>query len=189
MRTLSDAWTWYHSNRNLLNMMKRLGERYWSELPWDGKLGNDDNFRLLEGDEVAGQARGVLAEFDDLAIFVIFSVFESIVRRELAEDLQTEIDGLQHPALQRSAARMLQNIAEGSFSANVLDLFKRDGRESSNQPTNSLIEEVSRVRRYRNWVAHGRRDADQPERLNPKNAYDTLQTFLDSIHGLADASK
>ncbi len=181
MRTLEDAWTWYDQNRTLLNMMKRLGARYWAELPWDGKLGNDDEFRLLAGDQIRDMAQGVLEEFDDFAVFMIFSVFESIVRGEVADTLQPEIDSLQHPALQRSAKTLLRNLAEGSFHNNVLELFKRDGREPENQPINSLVEEVSRVRRYRNWVAHGRKAAEQPKPINPRSAYDTLQAFLSHI--------
>ena len=110
MRTLDDAWSWYEHNRRLLKMMQRLGDRYWAELPAGGRLGNDSDFRRLGGDEVGGMARKVLAELDDLAIFVIFSVFESIVRQTVADDLQDEIGSLSHPALQRSADKLLQNI-------------------------------------------------------------------------------
>ncbi len=181
MRTLGEAWTWYEHNRTLLNMMERLGDRYWSELPWDGRLGNDHRFRLLEGIQVADMARGVLGEFDDLAIFVMFSVFESIVRRMVAEDLQPEVAALRHEALQKSAAKLMQNIAQGSFSNNILELFKRKGQQPDHQPINSLVEEVNRVRHYRNWVAHGRKEADRPKPMLPRNAYDNMQAFLEHI--------
>jgi len=185
MRTLEDAWTWYDRNRKLLIMMNRLGTRYWEELPWAGTLGNDDHFRLLTGEQIQEMAQGVLEEFDDLAVFVIFSVFESIVRRNEAKDLETEVAGLRHPVLQRSAKTMLRNLAEGSFYNNVLELFKRDGREPENQTVNSLVEEVSRVRRYRNWVAHGRKATGRLDPISPRNAYDTLQAFLSHL-GQAD---
>ena len=189
MRTLGDAWTWYNQNRTLLNLIRRFGDKYWSELPWDGALGRDEYFRELEGVQVKAMANSVLAEFDDLAIFVFFSVFESIVRQEVADDLQGEVSGLKHPALKRSAKRMLQNIEEGSFYQNVLELFKIPGQESGGMKVNSLVEAVSRVRRYRNWVAHGRKVREKPDRINPKDAYDILQAFLTYIDGLPDASR
>ncbi len=181
MKTLDEAWAWYDQNRQLLGMMQRLGDRYWADLPWGGRLGNDDRFRLFDGDQVGSMARQVLAEFEDLAVFVIFSVFEATVRSMVTEDLQAEVAALRHPALRRSSEQMLQNIADGSFSKNVLDLFKRDGSEPANRPIISPIEEVDRVRRHRNWVAHGRKVAEKLDRLAPKDAYDILQAFLTLI--------
>ncbi len=181
MRSLQDAWDWYESMLRLLRIAKRLGSRYWDELPWDGRIGRDDYFRRLEGSQVASMAEGVLIEFDDLAVFVMFSVFEAIVRDELKMNLQPEIQGLQHPALVRSGRRLLQNISEGSFHANVLELLKRDGNDEDGQRINSVIEEVSRVRQYRNWVAHGRQAAERPRLILPRDAFDRLQAFLDEI--------
>ena len=182
MRTLVDAWAWYDQNRKLLVMMNRLGGRYWEELPTGGRLGNDDDFRRFEGHQIQAMAQEVLNELDDLAVFVLFSVFESIVRSQVAKDLQPEVAGLRHPALQRSAQALLRNIDESSFHANVLELFKQDGKIPGSLAVNSLIEEVSRVRRYRNWVAHGRKEEDRPPQpIPPKDAYDTLQAFLTHI--------
>ena len=41
----------------------------------------------------------------------------------------------------------------------------------------NLIEEVNRVRRYRNWVAHGRRTA-KPDAVDPETAFRRLMDFL-----------
>lgn len=134
MKSLEDAWTWYTHSRTLLVLTRRLGARYWSGLDWDGPLGRDELFKDLEGDQIREMADLVLAEFDDLAIFVFFSVFESVVRQKVADDLQK-------------------------------------------------VEEVSRVRRHRNWVAHGRKAKERPSPIDPKDAHDTLQAFLTHIRG------
>ena len=63
---------------------------------------------------------------------------------------------------------MKESIEHGSFF-NVLEPYK--GIDPS------LVEEVNQVRRYRNWVAHGRR-TDQPAAVNPSTAYDRLKRFL-----------
>jgi hypothetical protein len=57
----------------------------------------------------------------------------------------------------------------GSF-AKVLDPYKAQGHAD-------LIEEVNQVRRYRNWVAHGRR-GDQPPSVAPRMAYERLSRCL-----------
>jgi uncharacterized protein YutE (UPF0331/DUF86 family) len=44
----------------------------------------------------------------------------------------------------------------------------------------NLIEEVNQVRRYRNWVAHGRRGVP-PDNVGPEAAYDRLGRFLERL--------
>src|SRR5438067_915759 len=181
MKALGEAWNWYKKTKDLLKVVGRLGGEYWDELPWDGDIGRDDKLRLLEGVNVKSDADSVLAELDDLAIFVIFSVFEAIVRDHVAREVEAEVSGLRHPALQRSAKKTLQNIEEGSFYNNVLDLFKRAGNGPESDAANALVEEVSQVRRYRNWVAHGRREEKKPFTLAPRDAFDRLMAFLNYI--------
>jgi hypothetical protein len=52
----------------------------------------------------------------------------------------------------------------------VLDVFKGQNAD--------FVEEVNQVRRYRNWVAHGRR-ATAPPFVDPEMAYERLKRFLD----------
>jgi hypothetical protein len=41
-----------------------------------------------------------------------------------------------------------------------------------------LVEKVNQVRRYRNWVAHGRRTI-RPAAVHPAEAHERLKQFLD----------
>jgi hypothetical protein len=93
MKTLDQAWDWYARNRRLLLLMSRLGRRYWKDLPWE-EMEKDDHFRSLEGLDVQRDANAVLAEFDDIAIFVFFSVFEAMVRDHVWEEVKGEVSGL-----------------------------------------------------------------------------------------------
>jgi hypothetical protein len=63
----------------------------------------------------------------------------------------------------------LEAIEVGSFFR-VLEPYKSEGHAD-------LIEEVNQVRRYRNWVAHGRR-GEQPPSVAPRMAYERLSRFL-----------
>jgi hypothetical protein len=149
--------------------MRRLGRDHWEGMPWDD-MEKVESFRDLKGLEVARKAEDVLAEIDDIAIFVLFSVFEAIVREHVLDDVKDEVATLKHPALLKTAARMKENIEEGSFYLNVLALFKGLDHD--------LVEAVSQIRAYRNWVAHGRRPGKKPSNTSPKVAFERLTAFL-----------
>jgi hypothetical protein len=44
----------------------------------------------------------------------------------------------------------------------------------------SLVESVNQVRRYRNWVAHGRRIA-KPDAVDTETAFRHLKDFLNGV--------
>jgi hypothetical protein len=174
MKTLQDAWEWYLAVRVQLRSMERLAGRHWDELPWEGRLGRDEHFRTLDRERVLEGTRQGGAPLPDLAVFVLFSLFETQIRRYVRQQVETEAGSLKHPALQHAANETLQQIDEGSFFR-VLEPFKLTHPD--------LVEEVNQVRRYRNWVAHGRRE-QPPITLDPQGAFDRLERFL-AVLGLA----
>jgi hypothetical protein len=178
MTSLGDAWAWYQATRESLWRLRRLADKYWPLLPWDGPLGGDDRFRDLEGPEASRSAALGLEHFDDIAVLVLFSVFEAEVRSQVLGDIRAECDSLQHPSLLHAAAEAQTAIAEGSFFR-VLEPYK--GRA-----TPELVEEVNQVRRYRNWVAHGRRST-RPSDIRPEVAFDRLTRFLAVLRPTAGA--
>jgi hypothetical protein len=169
MRTLDEAWNWYVHSRRLLKLMRRVADRYWLGLPWS-EMERDENFRALESEDVINSADMVLAEFDDIAVFVLFSVFEAIVRDHVLNELTEEVALVKHPALAKAAKALKGNIEEGSFYNNVLDLYK--------DVNHNLVEHVNQVRTYRNWVAHGRRRERKRTNVTPRTAIDCLREFL-----------
>jgi hypothetical protein len=44
-----------------------------------------------------------------------------------------------------------------------------------------LVEEVSQVREYRNFVAHGRQEGKRPANVTPRMAYQRLGRFLAAV--------
>jgi hypothetical protein len=178
MRTLDDAWRWYVATRQNLERMNRLARKYWAVLPWEGALGQDDEFRTLESSDVETETRGSVAFIDDLAVVVLFPVFEQAVRGQVGEQVRSEVATLSHPVMLRAAEDALRAVEEGSFFR-VLEPYKTEGHAD-------LIEEVNQVRRYRNWVAHGRR-GDQPPSVTPVAAYDRLSRFLAIVFPVSEA--
>lgn len=119
---------------------------------------------------------------DDLAIVVLFSVFESLVRSHVVEIIGPEAAALADPILRHAADGAIRGVQEGSFSSRVLEPLKEQGRVSAD-----LVTQVNQVRDYRNWVAHGRRDRPK-NNIEPLEAYERLSDFLDAL-GIAVESE
>ncbi len=171
MRTLDEAWKWYEETKQLLVLMKRLGDRYWADLPWDGKLARDDAFRDLDGNLIVEMADDSLEHFDDLAIVFLFATFEISVRDHVMESIVSEASLISHPLLKHAIEGAISTIKKGSILT-LLEGFKRIDH--------SLVEEVSQVRQYRNWVAHGKRGRE-PGFVDPGTAFTRLVKFLNLL--------
>jgi hypothetical protein len=167
--SLADAWHWYEAALNLARTMERLGEKHWNNLPWEGDLGRDNRLKELTSAEILDGSRSVLDDLDDLCVLLLFSVFEATIRERVLAEVEAELPPLRHVAIKRALDEMREGIEHGSFFK-VLEPYKDVDAD--------LIEQVNQVRRYRNWVAHGRR-TDQPAAVNPTTAYDRLKRFLD----------
>jgi len=169
--SLDDAWKWYTSAKELTLTMFAMGKKHWNTLPWDGDLGHDDRLRHIEAPEILSWVEIILGDLDDLCVLLLFSVFEAIVRERALADVAAELPTLRHPALQHAVRSLNEALEHGSFYK-VTEAYKALDPD--------LIEQVNQVRRYRNWVAHGRRG--EPEiAVAPNTAYARLQRFLDRL--------
>jgi hypothetical protein len=179
MNTLEDAWNWYIATRKNLERMQRIGNKYWAEVVWDtAAIGRDDEFRTLEKKDIEAETTVGLAPMDDLAVVVLFSVFEALVRGYVVDRIAPEAERLTDPILKFAAAEAIRGVEEGSFFQRVLEPLKQHARVSVD-----LITQVNQVRDYRNWVAHGRRGSPK-NNVDPNSAYDRLNQFLEVL-GLA----
>ncbi len=169
MKTLAEAWAWYEATKQHAKLVRRLVGHHWEVLP-DDPVFEAGRVRLLEGATV------VQNTLDDLAVVVFFSVFEAIVRQHVLDEIGPEQQLLTHPVLIAAAGDASERVEVGSF-ARVLEPYKSPGLAD-------LIEQVNQVRRYRNWVAHGKRaSGTMPARVVPDAAYERLTAFLAAIRG------
>jgi len=168
MNSLDEAWRWYETTRTQLKLLGRLGRKYWEDLPWEGPLGRDHALSDRDGAVIDSDSEFCLAHLDDLAVLVLFSVFESVVRESVLSEIRGERSRMIHPQVIQIMDDALDGVENGSFGR-ILETFK--GQDTD------LVEEVSQVRRYRNWVAHGKRST-RPEMVEPKVAYHRLSQFL-----------
>ena len=172
MNTLEDAWEWYRSVRTNLVLMRRIADRHFRELSIESTIRQDERFKHLDPVALGASATHGLEPLNDLAVLVLFSVFESIVRNRVRADLAIEAGTLEHPILKRAAESALETVEAGAFFR-VLEPFKIE-------ISSHLIEDVNQVRRYRNWVAHGRRD-EPSEIITPEVAFERLGRFIKAI--------
>ena len=168
MINLNDAWIWYVTSREQLKLFGRLGRKHWDELPWDGTLGRDDKLKSLEAEAIVTGSAFCLDHLDDFAVLILFSVFESVVRAQVLSEVEDEKSRLRHELIIQIVTDATDEIEHGSFYR-VLQVFK--GLDAN------LIEEVNQVRKYRNWVAHGRRTG-KPDAVDPETAFRRLKDFL-----------
>ncbi|HKI38162.1 MAG TPA: hypothetical protein VKA46_40285, partial [Gemmataceae bacterium] len=121
MKTLVDAWNWYEATKRNLERMRRLGRRHWNDPSLEGaSLWQDDQFRALAAVDIVAETTASLQPIDDLAVVVLFSVFESHVRDYLVARMRPEIEVLSDPILKEAAADARQGVEEGSFYRRVL---------------------------------------------------------------------
>jgi hypothetical protein len=171
LASLDDAWKWYTSTRELPLAMQALGKKHWDGLPWDGALGQDNRLRHIEAPEILNWAGTILGDLDDLCVLLLFSVFEATVREHALSEVAAELPTVHHPALVHAVRTLNEALEHGSFYK-VTEAYKALDPD--------LIEQVNQVRKYRNWVAHGRRGA--PENVvNPEMAHARLQQFLNLL--------
>ena len=109
-----------------------------------------------------------LEHLDDFAILVLFSAFESVVRERVLAMIEDE----RKRQTRFLVVRILDEAREDSRRGRVLRLLGFFKNQDA-----GLVEEVNQVRRYRNWVAHGRR-TKPPAAVDPETAYDRLTRFL-----------
>lgn len=169
---LDDWLVWYEATVGSLRRIRRLGDKYWDELPWDGRLGRDHVLGQLEGQEIVADADAALTRLNDLALIELFSIFAGAVRTLVAEQVRAARAGLTHPML-IAAGKDAVDAAERRSFAEILNFYSRGGHAD-------LAEQVRQVRRYRNWLSHGRR-GKQLSAIEPKTAYQRLRAFLELI--------
>ncbi|MFO0969810.1 MAG: hypothetical protein U0793_30000 [Gemmataceae bacterium] len=108
--------------------MQRLGERHWTDPSLDhASIWEDDRFRTLEATEIVAETTVSLAPIDDLAVVVLFSVFESRVRDYLLDLIEPQARDITDPILKEAAKEALAGVKEGSFYRRVLEPLKRQG--------------------------------------------------------------
>jgi hypothetical protein len=184
MNSLEDAWHWYVATRTNLERMQRIGRRYWDAIPWETEaIGRDNEFRDLLAADVVAETTASLAPIDDLAVVVLFSVFEALVRSHVVALIRPEADLLSDPILKDAAQDAIRGVEEGSFFTRVLAPLKAQKHLSAD-----LVTQVDQVRHYRNWVAHGRRDAPA-NNVDPKAAYSRLKEFLAALDLTAESER
>lgn len=186
MTTLDEAWAWYQAVASGMNRLSHLS-KYWNQRPergandWVDRLAQDNVLREVGAQQLADDAIRVTAELDDLAVLVLFSVFEATVRDIVEEQVRPEVDGLRHSTLIKAGREVLEVLAEGSFFR-ILEPFKAPA-------SHDLVEQVNQIRRYRNWVAHGCRPDKKPNAsVKPEQAYERLNQFLTKIRSLPESA-
>lgn len=167
IRSVEDAERWYQAVRTLARDTERLALK-WEELGLEEVFRADNRLAERTPEGLSRNAKTVLDDLDDLAVLVVFSVFEAVVRDLARADVDRETASMRHPAVLQAVKDLKEAIEHGSFGR-VTQAYKRMDVD--------LTEQVNQVRKFRNWVAHGRRDAPENS-VDPDTAVDRLRRYL-----------
>jgi hypothetical protein len=134
-------------------------------------LGRHNRLRNRTAADLQDMAKTILEDLDDLAVLVLFSVFEATVRAQAGADVDREMALIRHVAVLEAVKDLKEAIANGSF-AKLTTAFKRKDTD--------LMTQVNQVRKFRNWVAHGRRGVPE-NNTTPQDAFDRLRRYLELL--------
>lgn len=70
---------------------------------------------MLSAERIAEETTRALDHLDDLAVVLLFSVFEASVREHLERAVAPEVEPLTHPVMRRAAEDAIDGIREGEF--------------------------------------------------------------------------
>jgi hypothetical protein len=177
IQTLDDAWNWYGAVKALAEDMRKLAGK-WDNPELQQVLSRDNRLRERTAGDLMDRAEATLEDLDDLAVLLMFSVFEASVRDRAKADVDRETASIQHPAVLRAVKDLKDAIENGSFGR-VTESYKTMDVD--------LTEQVNQVRKFRNWVAHGRRG--RPENsVDPDGAIERLRRYLARLEEVEKAA-
>src|SRR5437588_722495 len=96
MKTLDDAWAWYRAVADGAKQLTHLA-KFWNDFPWGQgngwvtEVGQDSVLRDVQAEQMEKESQRVKEELDDLAVLVLFSVFEANIRDLVETQIQPEI--------------------------------------------------------------------------------------------------
>ncbi len=182
IQSLDDAWKWYTAVRTIAYDMRHLAG-IWDEPALESVLSLDGRLRHRTAADLKDAVNTILGtddeDLNDLAVLGLFSVFEATVRARAKADVDRETALMRHPAVLSAIKNLKDSIENGSF-AKITEAYKKmDG---------DLTTQVNQFRKFRNWVAHGRRD--EPENgVDPKSAKGRLDLYLQRLAELEAAGE
>jgi hypothetical protein len=144
IRSLDDAWAWYEAVKTLALAMRSLA-RIWQDL-WDNPelheiLRRADRLRELTNLDLSRHAEIIGDDPDDLAVLILFSVFELTVRDHARAAVDRETQTIQHPAVLRAVKDLKDAIENGSF-ARITESYRTMDKD--------LTTQIDQVRKFRN---------------------------------------
>jgi len=110
---------------------------------------------------------------DDQAVLFLYATFEAVLRDHVVAQAGHLIGAI-HPSAQfgLNMQAWFADICRETRMDKVVDLF-------SPSVSQTLIAQAGSIRKYRHWLAHGKRGAVPPS-VTPLFAYTSLTSFLRS---------
>ncbi len=165
---LDPIWASYQTSREALKVVRRcvlLGE------PHRDRPFRNTSFHKQHARGLAKRLREAEAQMNDLVVLSLYAAFEARLRDHVARRAGL-LRGVARPD-QEFGETLAQEFSEyfgGSRFGKLIEL-------SSHAVGQGLIEGAGNIRKFRHWLAHGRRGPTPPS-VTPLAAYTSLTKFL-----------
>ena len=179
IRTLDDAWKWYTAVDRLARNIRRMAANYWDRQEVSDILTHDSIFRNRNSAAIQDNANRVLEDLEDLAVMVLFTIFEAEVRSIAQVDVERLRREMSHPAMIIASRDLEDAIRRGSFRKITAAYRPMDV---------DLTAQIDQIRDFRNWVGHGRRDAAK-NLTNPASAIERMRDYVDKLVNLVTVTE
>jgi len=177
IRTLDDAWEWYKAIDRIARHMRRMAANYWDRDELSNLLARDSILRNRTAAAILDDTNRILDDLEDLAVPVLFTVFEAEVRGVAQVDAERLLREMSHPAMLSATKDLEDAIKSGSFGKVT----------AAYQPMDvDMTAQIDQIRGFRNWVAHGRR-GPVDNLTNPERAIERMRRYVEKIGSLVTA--
>jgi hypothetical protein len=158
----------YETTRNAFKVLYRC-VRFgpaWQERPF-----RNTTFHRQEAGHVTERLNAANTELDKLTLFSLYAAFEARLRDHVSGHVGLlRAAGTPDPQFGEALADEFGAFVGGPRFGKLIELFDHAVGEE-------LIAKAGAIRKFRHWMAHGRRGPAPPS-VPPRAAYNTLTEFL-----------
>ena len=168
---LDPVWEAYEAAKNALKVVRRCVTI--PSIDADRPLRNT-LFHHPQRDECVRRLEKARTELDDLAVLSLAATFERNVRDRVI-DAGARLSEARPIDVGAALARLFESESEFWRVEDIVKVFESVVGDAG-------VSDAMMIRRYRDWVAHGRNPKKPPgSRVTPKLAFDRLSDFLTKL--------
>lgn len=169
MNELDRIISWYEISMDSQHVVLEILNSSPQSIPKNTVIGSKEQKEVKENLLVAEN------ELNDLTILSLVAAFEQLVLEVTNKIIECNVNNTKNTLFYQMSKYAFKNAERWHFG-DILNLFK-------SVIDSQIIGDVKQVYKYRNWVAHGKKNR-KPLALEPYIAHERLSQFLNRIKNI-----